>query len=239
MGYINTGLTRLFLECALYLASITNSQDVWSIVREEQKPRDHEIGDFFYNRVVETIQRISNHLQTSPDECVLFVHFVLRKFLVTKSARKLSQKSLQLKSKEDRAEIEKAFSDFINTSVLGTNSTAEGLIAQFTNVLAEEAKNSDSDLLFRIAHDLVEPLVNEDDSSEGLKFLNQKTFWQFRKQITLKSFMNSFNAFLQKRNPQQQVEYQLLNKFLQQLDNLKVRRYNNLYKILLRKRISK
>ena len=224
MGFINTGLARLFLECALYLASLTNSQDVSAIVREEQKPIEHEMSEFFYNRVVETIQRIANHLQTSPDEFILFVHFVLRQFLVTQPIKKLYTKSLQLKSKEDRAEIENEFSEFINTRVLGANSTVEGLIGQFTNVLAEEAKNSESDLLFRIAYDLVEPAASDnEEDSDGLEFLNQKTFWQFRKQITLKSFMNSFNAFLQKRTPQQQVEYQLLNKFLQQLDNLKVR----------------
>ena len=226
MGFVNTSLTRLLLECALYLASLTNSTDVLSIVREEHnKPsRDDEVSDFFYARIEETIKRLANHLQISPDDCLLFVHFVLRQSIITATRR--APVNIQLGTKPQREAVEKELCEFVNRRVLGPGYTVDKLVEQFTNVLKDEAANSGSDLLFRIAFDLVEPVQNDDEDDDALRFLNQKAFWQFRKQITLKSFVNSFNTFLQNRSTQQQVDYQLLNKFLQQLDNLKVRRLN-------------
>lgn len=116
--------------------------------------------------------------------------------------------------------LEKAFCEFVNQKVLDNGTyTVVNLAGQLMNMLKNDAQNSSTDMLFRIAYDLVEPPANDESS---LAFLNHKSFWQFRKQITIKSFVASFTTFWQNITPEQQAEYHLLNDFFKQMDQLKV-----------------
>lgn len=141
MGVVNTALARLYLECALYLASLTNRNHVASIVRDQSKSRN--LAKYFYDHLVTTIQRLAAYLNTSPDDCLLFVHFVLVRALIAATNRpvRISSTIVDLNEKEQRDQVERNFCTFVNERVLSgrDGDTVEKLIAQFTNVLVREA----------------------------------------------------------------------------------------------------
>lgn len=231
MGYLNSSLLRLFLECSLYLASLTNSRHVSAVMQGEQKIAEANLSDYFYKKITSTIDVLATHLQNSPDDSLLFVHFVLSQ-LHNRSNKNKPKKNVTFKSKEERDKFEQEFCAFINQTVIG-NDTVEKLIKNFTNILTEEAKNSNSDFLFRVSHDLVEPSSKPLDS-EHLEFLNNRSFWTYRKQITIKSFASNFKSFIQNQTlPLQKDNYKLLDEFLLQLDHLKsIKHLSSIFKMV-------
>lgn len=218
MGHVNTGLIRLLVECALYLASLSHSEYVKDIVYIQPAIKPTDLPQFFYDRLVSTLNDLAGHLQTSVDECLLFVHFVLSQALVKPTHS--TKKSIVLKSKKDREKVENEFCRFVNEQILTGDYTVERLIGQFTAVLRDEAMNSESDMFFRIAYDLIEPSVDLESNETPFSFLNQAYFWKFRKQISIKSFVNTFNLFW--RNSIKQDDFKLLKKFVDQLEQIKV-----------------
>lgn len=213
MGHLNTGLARLFLECALYLASLSNPNQVVRIVHSQNPIDPDTISQFFYDRIVSTTRGLAHHTQESLDDSLLFVHFALCK-IYSDPNRNLTT---SLASKNGRDQFEKEFCALVNGKIIG-NDTVVNLIGQLTTVLRKEAESSGSDIFYKIANDLIEPANEADNES----FLNEASFWRFRKQITIKSFIGGFKTFIQNRTNDQQRGYSLLDRFLDQLDKLKV-----------------
>lgn len=78
MGYLNTSLLRILLECSLYLASLCKSDQVRPIVRmREDEPGENDLAQFFYLRIEDTRARLAHYLEISPDECSLLIHYVI------------------------------------------------------------------------------------------------------------------------------------------------------------------
>lgn len=219
MGYLNSGIMRLLLESALYFASLTNSSLVGEIIQGEPKIDTKNISTYFYDKIVITIDSLASYLQKSPDESLLFVHFVLREAYESNRSRKtLTNNYTQMNFKEERERFEKEFCSFLDKIMKQQNKTVQGLIEHFTNLLViKDLQNSD--YVFKVSHDLV-PVskINKDT----LDFLNCSSHWTFRRQLTIKSFTNDFNSFKQQ---QQETNFKLLDEFLRQLGYLELVQY--------------
>lgn len=131
---------------------------------------------------------------------------------------------IDLSSKENRVRIEQEFCTFVNQTILRDGLTVERIVTDVSNTIKNEAKESESNIIFRIAYDLYDPTIDPpiDSDRESYSFLNNKQFWQLRKQITIRSFTTSFQTFLQNKTQEGQVEFQVLKQFLKQLDELEV-----------------
>jgi len=217
MGCLNTSLMRLFLECSLYLASMTNSQHVCAIVRDQRSGDD--MSEFFYYRLGCTVKRLATYLEISQDDCFLFVHLVLNKILTFSTRRAGPTKSVELKQKEDRQRVEKDFCEFIDEKVLEDKKTVQKLVEELTDILKIEDESC-PDVFFQIANELTKPSFTHQDDS----ILNNSLFWQFRHQITVEFFARRFNTFWKNLTPEQKSDYKLMNEFLEKLDILKVRK---------------
>ena len=100
---------------------------------------------------------------------------------------------------------------------MGNDSTYK-LIQQCTNVLANDSQNADSDQLFRIAYDLLEP-----SSDENASFIMEKKCWAFRRQITVQSMINAFKSTNDSRKRASSLK--LLEEFILKINELQALKY--------------
>jgi hypothetical protein len=228
MGFLNTYLLRFFLNSTMYLASIFNENNrkhqVESLIINSQTRIQDVIG-FFYQNILMNIKVLSKYLEQSPDEIVIFLHFVINQISTCKSN---DFKSNALKTMQERGAYESEFCSFIDSVITEKKSNSvDKLIQNLTNVLKAESENANMDQLFRIAHDLIEP-PQQSPSKTNLGFLNEKQIWLFRKQITIDTMINNFqNSF---RTNENKDNFKILDEFLKNLNQLKL--VNNLFGIV-------
>jgi hypothetical protein len=203
MGIINTSILRLLLDCVLFISSKLNDQNLIF---------DSLNSEYFYQQILVDIKKLSNSIHHSPDESLLFIHFILNELKNFSSIQNQYEYKSSLKEKKDRIKFENIFCQLISNNIL-KNESINNLIHQLTNILTKDAENSDNDQLFRIAYDLV------DIHSDNL-FLNEKNFWLFRRQITIDNMINTFNNSIENKN-----KHKLLNYFIIRMKELEAIKY--------------
>ena len=235
MGFLNTYLMRFLLDSTLHLWCAFDNKNHSNKLNKLIANKQHKIADFsdfFYNSALSNVKVLSKHLEQSPDEIMLFVHFVLNQFTVMHDSNKC--KTHSLKTKDDRKAYEAEFCAFINHHVIETAKGSNGeqkLIQQLTNMLKSDSQNTDMDQLFRIAYDLVEPPVQQ-TAADSQTFLNQKQLWLFRKQITIETMISSFQNSI-RNSEQEQKKFALTDNFLKNLTQLKlIKGLTNIYKMI-------
>ena len=213
MGILNTCILRLILDCTMYLSSFKSIEDAIKVLNASMK---EDLGEILLKQIKQQIKTLAKCLQHSPDETLLFVHFLLNQLKTCKHRNPLNFDGY-LKTKEDRVKYEDFFCNTIIKGIISNDST-DKLIQKCTNVLANDTKNSETDQLFRIAYDLLE-FKHENDSS----FLMQKKCWSFRKQISVESMISTFNSIIsiEKRS----TDLMLLNEFISKINELKALKY--------------
>lgn len=212
MGNLNTSLLRILLECSLYLTSkLNDNRHVAPIVYGEQNVKN--LPKYFYAQLDSSIKNLAGYMNFSPDECILLVNFIIDQLC----KERININPLTVKRNRDN--FEKEFCQKVNQIL--SNEPVDRLIVKFNEILAEEAKNSSKNELINICHDQIDPLPEP----ESLKFLNESSFWQYRKRITFKSFLNSFNSMQQKEGEAGQIKFGLLNYFLVRINQLKPIKY--------------
>ena len=166
MGSLNTIILRLMLDCTLYLSSLHSEKAVKGML-SENKPVD--VAQFFADQVVKDVKILAHCLQHSPDESLLLIHHMLYQVKLMGNKREANGGG-QMSSKEARNEYEGRLCREFITNVIGNDSG--NIIQKMTEALAEDARSSGSNQLFKIAYDLLAPVT--DDSAE---FLNNRKFW--------------------------------------------------------------
>lgn len=215
MGVVNTFLIRIILDSTLYLASMTNGDQVMQLIKGGQKPSRENLGEYFYQNFTTNLTALSNYLQNSPDEVLLLVHFILDKLYV-----RPSNTVHRLDSKETRNLYEMDLVQSIGQ--INQHENVENLIGKLTAIVSDDArKSTSSNTLYRISYDLIEP----SGCSNSTDSLFRKEFWMYRKQLTLKIFTNAFRIFYESRTNEQKVHFALMNKFLADLNQLKAIKY--------------
>jgi hypothetical protein len=228
MGFLNTYLLRFFLNSTLYIAAIFNDNDRRQQVESLITNPDAKIANLvvhFYQNILMNIRILSKYLEQSPDEIIVFLHFVINQISTNKSKQ---FKNNSLKTMKDREEYEKEFCEFVNSVITEARTNSiDKLIQNLNNVIKADGENANMDQLFRIAHDLIEP-PQTSPSKARLEFLNEKQIWLFRKQITIETMINNFqNSFINNENRQ---DFKVLNEFLKNLNQLKL--ISNLFSIV-------
>ena len=107
MGFINTTILRLILNCTLYLSSYKSNVETAKILNSSLKVSEGNLSAFFFKQIRRNIKTLSNCIQYSPDETLLFIHFILNQFKVSKE--KATNYDGYLKKKEDRQRYEDIF----------------------------------------------------------------------------------------------------------------------------------
>jgi hypothetical protein len=215
MGLLNTSMLRLILNCTMYLSSIKSREETFNVINKSLNLNKDELGDFLLKQIKIEINTLSKSLQHSPDETVLFVHFILNQFKVLKT--KVSNFDGYLKTKEDRVKYEDIFCNVVLKEIIGNDST-DKLIQQCTNVLTNDSQNADSDQLFRIAYDLLEP-----SSEKNASFIMEKKCWAFRRQITVQSMINAFKS--SNYSKKRALNLKLLEEFILKINELQALKY--------------
>jgi hypothetical protein len=215
MGFLNTSLLRLILNCSMYLSSIKSRDSTFKIINASLNLNSEDLNGFLLNQIKIEIGTLAKCLQHSPDETLLFVHFILNQF------KNFKQKGPNfdgyLRTKDDRTKYEDIFCNIVLKEMIGNDST-DKLVQQCTNILANESENTNSDQLFRIAYDLLEP--NHDKNSS---FIMEKKCWTFRRQITVQSMINTFNSI--NENANKTSSFKLLKEFLSKITELQALKY--------------
>jgi len=176
MGVLNTIIVRLILDCSLYLSSLHSDRDVRSILMTDNNVDD--VSKFFAEQVATDVKILSHCLQHSPDESLLLIHYMLSKVKLVKgnNNKKEANKGGEMSSKEARNQFEETFCRQFITDVIGSDSG--NIIQELTKILADDAKNSGSNELFKIAYDLIEPVADQVQSNNHpLKILDNRKFW--------------------------------------------------------------
>ncbi|CAF0865868.1 unnamed protein product [Brachionus calyciflorus] len=222
MGFLNTTLLRLLLDCSLYLSAKQNLNHTSQIINSPIIDIK-DVQEFFLKRIKSDLKILSDCIDHSPEESLLLVHFILNK--MDQDDHQADGFDLKMNEQKHRNNYEAKFCTYINETVLKTDSS-EKLIQKFNNLITEDAKNNNTDHLFKIAYDLINVPQSDDDS----EFYNQKELWSFRRQITLDSMINSFKLFINNKNKD---HYKLLDQFINRLDELKALKYlPSIYKML-------
>lgn len=211
MGILNTTLVRLLLDSTLYLSSVKNKREALNIIKNSAKVNETNISAYFADQIRKDIDILSKCLKHSADDSLLFVQFLLHQFRTVK----IQKSKLSLNKKEDRNNYEKVLCEAIQAGI--GNQSTDKLIQQLTNVLANDANNSGSDQLFRIAYDLIEP--NSTQTVDN-GFFGDKKYWPYRKQINVESMINSFNT-----NSQNKEKMALLGEFIAKINSLEALKY--------------
>ena len=172
IGSLNSIIIRLILDCTLYMSAIKRAGETKKLLMDGGNKRT-DVAQYFADHIVKDVKILANCLQHSPEESLLLVHFMLNKI-------KLDGKipDVSLKSKEDRNKYEKILCQDMIELIVGNDSGK--IIQQMTNVLAEDAKNSGSNQLFRIAYDQLSPQEQregDDENTITTEFFNDKKFW--------------------------------------------------------------
>lgn len=163
MGSLNTAIIRLILDCTLYLASLQRKK-----THDLLLPEDHLVDDreFFADQILKDVDLLSACLQHSPEESLLLVHLLLN------NVNQMKPSSIKLDTKQKRNEYEEILcKDFITRTV---GNDFDRTIKQMSNVVAEDTRNSGSNQLFKISHDLLSP---EDLTTDESDFFNNKKYW--------------------------------------------------------------
>ncbi len=127
------------------------------------------MAQFFADQVVKDVKLLAQCLQHSPDESVLLIHHILSQVKLTGDRKR--KECVEMSSKEARNEYERRLREELIESVMGGESGS--VIQELTRALAEDAKSSGSNQLFKIAYDLLEPTGD----NNGAEFLNNRKFW--------------------------------------------------------------
>jgi len=205
MGNLNTCILRLFLHSVLYLCAI-EKKDLSNIMSSQVK-----FDDFFAEQIIKDINILSNCLHHSPDESILIVHFLLSQLQILKSKDFI----LDLNEKENRNRYETFICKEYFSKLIGND--YDNIIKQMTNVITDDVKNSGTDQIYRIAHDIVQPEEADDN------FLNDKKYWSFRKQINIESMVSNFNSISDKNKKLNELK--LLNDFILNMNELEGLKY--------------
>ena len=110
------------------------------------------------------------------------------------------------------------FCNSVLKEILGVDSV-DKLVQQCTKILTDDVKNSDTDQLFRIAYDLLEPTKS---GATSPSFIMEKRCWSFRKQITVESMINTFNSVTKQEKT---TRLKLLNEFILRINELQALKY--------------
>ena len=216
MSVLNTCILRLLLDCTMYLSSFKSIDEAIKIVNSSIILNKEDLCEILLKQIKQQIKTLAKCLQHSPDETLLFIHFLLNQLKVFKP-RNIPNFDGYLKTKEDRVKYEDIF---CNTTIKGiiANDSTDKLIQQCTNILANDTKNNETDQLFRIAYDLLE-LSRENSSS----FIMEKKCWSFRKQTTVESMISTFNLAISIEK--KSTDLKLLNEFISKINELKALKY--------------
>ena len=204
MGQFNTLFIRLLLDCCMYIAAFKNSQKTKKLVNLPNVDINN-LQEHFTNQIKHNLKKFSECIQHSPEESLLLFHQFIHKI----GLKTCSMKNAITDRKEDRNEFEKKLCEFIQSQVFG-NKSVDNVIDELNTILKENAL--DSDKLFRIAYDLIEPPGNE----------NQKQFWVFRRQVTLDLMMKNFSII---STENKKNNFKLLSEFIEKIDILKAIKY--------------
>jgi hypothetical protein len=220
MGFLNTYLLRFFLDSTLYLSakfdkSNIKKPSILDLLTTRDQNQIKNLDHLFLKNLQNDVKFLSKCLEHSPDEVLLFLHFIINQF-----NEKRCCSNTGLSTKQERNKYETEFCQFINQKVV-QDLSADTLLKSLLNVLRDDAQNSDMDQLFRIAYDFVQVRENTERSADNhLDFLNQQQYWLFKKQITIDTMINAFKSSneIQKRS----TTLNLLNEFLDNLYQLKL-----------------
>jgi hypothetical protein len=220
MGFLNTYLLRFFLDSTLYLSakfdkSNIKKPSILDLLTTRDQNQIKNLDHLFLKNLQNDVKFLSKCLEHSPDEVLLFLHFIINQF-----NDKRCCSNTGLSTKQERNKYETEFCQFINQKVV-QDLSADTLLKSLLNVLRDDAQNSDMDQLFRIAYDFVQVRENTERSADNhLDFLNQQQYWLFKKQITIDTMINAFKSSneIQKRS----TTLNLLNEFLDNLYQLKL-----------------
>jgi hypothetical protein len=208
MNQFETLTIRLILGCILYMCSIKENNNI--IYLTPNLKDKSNLNEYLLRHILNDLILLSNNLQKSIDECILLIHYIL----LNAYNNPINVSNPGWKSKESRQAFEIAFS----------NSYLKGIdINKVIRDLTLKLKNdTQTDHLFNIAYEKLEPNVQEED--ESINYLNNSNYWLFRNHISIEHMKSTFFAI------QQQNNFKILEKFLNDLKQIEA--INNLPKII-------
>lgn len=169
MGYLNTAIIRLLLDCTLYLSALESEKSRCLISNSLNIRGQGDLAKFYADHVSKDINILSKCLQHSPEESMMLIHHLLSKLKNIKTKKSFNS---DFKTIEQRLDFENYFSKDVVSNLIGDN--ADKIIQEATNKLRANVKESGSNQLFRIAHDLLLP---EEKNNKNAEFLNNRKYW--------------------------------------------------------------
>lgn len=194
MGTVNTMILRTLLDSTLYLAA-SHNRPVHNIMTNGVL---NNLAEYFYAHLRADLRELGKYLEISTDDVVLFMHFV-----VDSSQDQTVKFSSSLKTKQDRDNYENAFCGSLNEKINAHGGSVDKVVQRLNGLLKNDS--SETDQLFRIAHDLIQPACDESH------FLNDKCLWTYRRQITMDTMIKAYESCRNK------LEYSLLTKLVRNL----------------------
>jgi hypothetical protein len=205
MSPLQTSFLRLFISSSIYM-SLTLGKKAEKLATSDDINNNPKM--FFANQILKELEILSVCLQHSVDESSLLVHFLLNQM---QNLPKNNHDSCW-KTKEGCKKYEEEFCSKVFKDIAGDQ--VEEILKNMTVLLKNDSENSNADQLFKIAYEIVTPQVSKNFS---LNNVEEEKCWLYRVHITLDHMKNGFYA-----SYQNDVNFTLLNKFLNQMRQLEV-----------------
>ena len=205
MSPLQTSFLRLIISSSIYM-SLTLGKKAEKLINSADIKNNAK--EFFANQILKELEILSVCLQHSVDESSLFVHFLLNQM---QNLPKNNQ-DICWKTKEGCKKYEEEFCSQVFKDIAGDQ--VEEILKNITVLLKDDSENSNADQLFKIAYEIVTPQVSKNFS---LNNIQEEKCWLYRVHITLDHMKNAFYA-----SYQNDVNFTLLNKFLNQMRELEV-----------------
>lgn len=161
----NFHILRFIIHCTLFFASNSKPNELIEIMHTKTL----DLKDFFWNYLHKDLRIISKILNLNMDQVFILLHLVSDKMLSNQSSS-----FTKWQSKEERNKYERDFAENFIDCILASY---EQTIAQASQELQKEAKNSNDEIqkLYFIAYEIV-----DDENHEFLTLYQGPDIWKYQ-----------------------------------------------------------
>ncbi|XP_072022240.1 E3 ubiquitin-protein ligase rnf213-alpha-like [Amphiura filiformis] len=199
--------------CAIALgASVDNPRAVQNILPRRQS-EDVDLGDYMWKAILSKVRRLKTNFRMSDKKCVLLVHLVLNKILITEPMKRTEGASLptQQEAVLDSDYRYKTWKQNFITNFISPIAKDHGLVSKHCLKAERDLQADEKDVVLQVLH---KPESLEAATVGDVQRLaTLPVAWQYQPRIsvaTLHQYMDS------ERQKSGQKQYQLLDAFIQQ-----------------------